>query len=169
MLNSGMLSSDSDKWNTPEDLYSALDSEFHFELDPCPEGFQFDGLSYDWNTVTYINPPYGRDIGKWVEKAYRHSLEGYTQVMLLPARTDTKWWHDYVMKAYEVRLIRDRLKFSGSKNSAPFPSAIVVFLGASRRCARTLKSRPHQSVKSADYDLPRFLSVDTKGNKIILE
>lgn len=88
---------------------------------------QENGLIQDWSGHTvFVNPPYGRVIGKWVKKSYE---EGHktTVVMLIPARTDTKWWHDYVMKAAEIRFVKGRLKFGGSKNSAPFPSAIVVF------------------------------------------
>lgn len=73
-----------------------------------------------------MNPPYGRNIGKWVEKAYKSSLDGATVVCLLPVRTDTAWWHDYCMRGV-VMFLRGRLKFSGAKNNAPFPSAIVVF------------------------------------------
>ena len=73
-----------------------------------------------------MNPPYGRTIARWVRKAYESSMSGATVVCLLPARTDTKWWHNYVMRG-EIRLIRGRLRFGNSKNSAPFPSAVVVF------------------------------------------
>ena len=77
----------------------------------------------------WCNPPYGREIGKWVEKAYNESLVGVTVVMLLPARTDTKWFHDYIYGKAEIRFVRGRLKFGDSKNSAPFPSMVVVFKG----------------------------------------
>ena len=76
-----------------------------------------------------MNPPYGREIGKWMRKAYESSLYGATVVCLVPARTDTAWWHDYAMKG-EVEFVRGRLKFGGSKASAPFPSAIVTFWAA---------------------------------------
>lgn len=77
--------------------------------------------------VTFCNPPYGREIGKWVRKAYEESKKGPTVVMLLPARTDTKWFHDYIYGKAEIRFIRGRLKFGGGENSAPFPSMVVVF------------------------------------------
>jgi site-specific DNA-methyltransferase (adenine-specific) len=74
-----------------------------------------------------MNPPYGREIGQWVKKAYNESRNGATVVCLLPARTDTAWWHDYVLPMATVTFIRGRLKFGDSKNSAPFPSAVAVF------------------------------------------
>ena len=83
-------------------------------------------LKQEWFGVCWMNPPYGRDIKHWVKKAYESSLTGTTVVCLLPARTDTAWWHDYCMKG-NIEFIRGRLKFGNSKNSAPFPSAIVVF------------------------------------------
>ena len=75
----------------------------------------------------WMNPPYGREIGKWMKKAYEESQQGCTVVCLVPSRTDTAWWHDYAMKADEIRYIRGRLKFQGAENSAPFPSAVVIF------------------------------------------
>lgn len=81
------------------------------------------------NEIVWCKPPYGREIGKWVEKAYKESLEGATVVMLLPARTDTKWFHDFIYGKAEIRFVRGRLKFGDSKNSAPFPSMVVVFRG----------------------------------------
>ena len=130
MINRGLFTSASQHWATPKELYEELDKEFHFNDDPCPlhgEG----GLDRLWVTSTFLNPPYGREIGKWLRQALRSWLHGSTVVCLIPSRTDTKWWHDYVMKAHEIRFLRGRLKFSGSKNSAPFPSAIVIFKGGS--------------------------------------
>lgn len=87
-----------------------------------------DGLAQSWaNETVFMNPPYGRVIGDWIAKAYEESQKGATVVCLIPARTDTRYWHDYVMKAAEIRLVRGRLKFGNGKNSAPFPSAVVVF------------------------------------------
>lgn len=135
-LNRGLFTSNSDQWETPQDLFEKLDREFQFETDVCalPENAKCekyftpdqDGLKQKWTGTCWMNPPYGREIKKWVKKAYESSLEGATVVCLLPARTDTSWWHDYCMKG-EIRLIRGRLKFGNSKNSAPFPSAIVIF------------------------------------------
>ena len=87
---------------------------------------EIDGLSQEWTGICWMNPPYGRTIGKWMKKAYDSSLTGATVVCSVPARTDTNWWHDYAMKG-DVEFIKGRLKFGGSKNSAPFPSAVVVF------------------------------------------
>jgi phage N-6-adenine-methyltransferase len=133
-----MFSSKTDDWETPQDLFDKLDQEFEFNLDVCAtqdnrkcRNFytkELDGLKQDWHGVCWMNPPYGREIGKWVQKAYEESLKGSTVVCLLPSRTDTRWWHDYCMKG-EVRFIKGRLKFGNSKNSAPFPSAIVIFRG----------------------------------------
>lgn len=88
---------------------------------------KFDGLSIAWGKSNYVNPPYGREIGKWLAKGVMEWKKGKTVVFLIPSRTDTKWWHDYVMKADEIRFIKGRLKFSSHENSAPFPSAIVIF------------------------------------------
>lgn len=133
-----MFSSKTNLWATPLDFFERTDAEFHFDCDVCalPENAKCakfyspceDGLSQRWTGRCWMNPPYGRDISKWVAKAYESVQHGAELVVcLLPARTDTAWWHDYVLKASEVRFIRGRLKFGDSKNSAPFPSALVVF------------------------------------------
>lgn len=138
MYNEVMFSSRADDWETPQWLFDQLNAEFGFTLDVCatPDNAKCeryytkaeDGLAQDWSGVCWMNPPYGREIGRWIEKAYESSLGGVTVVCLLPSRTDTKWWHEYVMRG-EVRFLRGRLKFGGSKNSAPFPSAVVIFRG----------------------------------------
>lgn len=132
------FSSKSDDWSTPQDLFDSLNKEFGpFHLDPCANSGntkcdryfdkQTDGLKQDWSySRVFMNPPYGREIGKWVKKAYEERLKGSVIVCLLPARTDTKWFHEYCMKG-EVRFLKGRLKFGGHKNPAPFPSMIVVF------------------------------------------
>jgi site-specific DNA-methyltransferase (adenine-specific) len=130
----------SNEWETPPDLFQALDDEFRFQLDVAASAgnalyaqyfFEdMDGLRFDWHTrvrSVWCNPPYGMQIGKWVRKAFQESRSGVTVVMLIPARTDTRYWHDYVMRASEIRLIRGRLRFSGATINAPFPSAVVVF------------------------------------------
>ena len=141
MINAGLFSSNEESWSTPLDFFDALDNEFGFTLDPCASPgnakcsryFTSDdnGLAQHWDGVVFMNPPYGRVIGKWIEKAYRESLNGATVVCLIPARTDTAYWHDYVMRADEVRFVRGRLHFGGghekTAHSAPFPSAVVVF------------------------------------------
>ena len=119
-------------WATPKSVYDVLDKEFHFTDDPCPLHWcpQFgDGLSRDWGSVSFVNPPYGRQIKFWISKALAESRKGKTIVCLIPSRTDTGWWHDYVMQASEIRFVRGRLKFGGAKHNAPFPSAVVVFQG----------------------------------------
>lgn len=136
-----MFSSEDMTWTTPQDFFDKLDKEFHFSLDPCcvtetakcntyftPKE---DGLKQSWQGHTvFMNPPYGRAIGNWLKKAYEESLQQNTKVVcLIPSRTDTKYWHDYCMKASEIRFVKGRLKFGDSKNSAPFPSAIVIFNG----------------------------------------
>jgi site-specific DNA-methyltransferase (adenine-specific) len=114
-------------WATPKDFYEKLDKEFEFDFDPCPLNADFDGLSCEWGGVTFVNPPYGRGIGLWLKKGVEEWKKGKTIVFLIPSRTDTAWWHDFVMQATEIRYIRGRLKFGGSKNSAPFPSAVAVY------------------------------------------
>ena len=115
MNTDAMFSSKTDQWETPQDFYDELNAEFGFTLDPCADVF--------------CNPPYGREIGSWVRKCYQHGTSGQgIAVMLVPARTDTKWFHEYIYsKNVEVRFLKGRLKFGGSKNSAPFPSMVVVF------------------------------------------
>lgn len=135
-----MFSSKTDLWSTPQDFFNKLDKEFHFNLDPasthenakCEKHYTVEenGLIQDWQGhVVFCNPPYGREIAKWVEKAYIESKkDNTTVVMLIPSRTDTKWFHKYIYNvAKEIRFIKGRLKFGGSKNSAPFPSMVVVF------------------------------------------
>lgn len=131
------FSSKTGVWETPRQLFEKLDTEFNFTLDVCalPENAkcrryftpEADGLKQVWSGVCWMNPPYGREIGKWVEKAFESAKAGATVVCLLPARTDTAWWHTYVMEAFEIRFLRGRLRFVGAESSAPFPSAVVVF------------------------------------------
>ena len=139
MLNQGMLSSKTDLWATPQDFFDTLNTEFHFDIDVCalPENAkcgqyftpQDDGLRMAWHGVCFMNPPYGRTIGQWIEKAWREVQSGRADkvVCLLPARTDTKWFQNYCLKSSDIRFLRGRLKFGGSKHGAPFPSVIVVF------------------------------------------
>jgi len=112
---------------TPQAFYDKLNQEFNFTFDPCPSAPTFDGLNIPWGKRNFINPPYGRKIKAWIKKAYEESLNNKLCVLLIPSRTDTKWWHDYIMKSNNIRFIKGRLKFSNYKNSAPFPSCVVVF------------------------------------------
>ena len=141
MVNNALFSSGKNDWETPQWLFDELDGEFHFTLDPCASHetakcnkyytVEDDGLIQDWgNEVVFCNPPYS-DImqTEWVKKCYEHSKKGGTAVMLIPARTDTKRFHDYILGKAEIRFIRGRLKFGDSSNSAPFPSMIVIFDG----------------------------------------
>lgn len=138
-LNSGMFSSSTDMWSTPQEFFDVLDAEFHFTLDPCATSEnhkcakyftpQEDGLAQDWSgNVVFCNPPYGKEISKWVRKCYEESRKPSTKVvMLIPARTDTSYFHDYIYHKAEIRFIRGRLKFGNSSNGAPFQSMVVVF------------------------------------------
>jgi phage N-6-adenine-methyltransferase len=124
-------------WATPQSFFDKYNKIYEFEIDVCAidenaKCLKFfspldDGLSHDWRGKCWMNPPYGREIGKWVKKAYESSLNGATVVCLLPARTDTAWWHDYCVKG-NIEFIRGRLKFGNAKTSAPFPSAVVTFV-----------------------------------------
>ncbi|MGE3311312.1 MAG: DNA N-6-adenine-methyltransferase [Limisphaerales bacterium] len=131
------FSSQTDEWATPQWLFEALNREFGFTLDPCSTHQnakcarhftrEEDGLSRSWaNEVVWMNPPYGQGIGAWISKAFDAArLDQALVVCLIPSRTDTRWWHRYVMK-HEIRLLRGRLRFGEATASAPFPSAIVV-------------------------------------------
>ena len=140
MLNEALFSSQKDDWETPQDFYDRLNDEFHFTLDPCSDDNNCkcdnhftkddDGLQQDWGgQIVFCNPPYGRkSTGEWIKKCYEESLKpDTTVVMLIPARTDTAAFHDYIYGKAEIRFVRGRLKFGGSKDSAPFPSMVVVF------------------------------------------
>ena len=137
MVAPALLSSSTSEWATPQALFDKLDATFHFTLDVCATKYnakcakffteEDDGLKQDWGgDIIWCNPPYGRKIGDWVRKCAEH--QGIA-VMLLPARTDTRWWHEYIANnpTANVRFIKGRLKFGGATNPAPFPSAIVIF------------------------------------------
>lgn len=149
MINNGLFSSVSENWETPQAFFDLLDREFHFTLDVCasPKNAkcsQFftkadDALIHHWVGVCWMNPPYGRVIGDWIQKAHQEALQGATVVCLIPARTDTRWWHEDVMRASEIRFVKGRLKFLNRTlpsfrehqtfkvSPAPFPSAVVIF------------------------------------------
>ena len=134
------LSSKTVEWATPKEFFNKLDEEFHFDLDPCSTHenakcekhytIEEDGIFQDWGGHrVFCNPPYGREIPKWVRKCYYESRKPNTiVVMLIPARTDTSYFHDYIYgKAKDIRFIRGRLHFNDGKEDAPFPSMVVVF------------------------------------------
>ncbi|MCK9310619.1 MAG: phage N-6-adenine-methyltransferase [Candidatus Cloacimonetes bacterium] len=136
----GVWSSDTDEWATPDDLFNRLNCEFHFNLDVCATSDNAkcddfftkkqNGLAQSWaGRRVWCNPPYGRDVGGFIKKAFLETRGGLGTicVCLVAARTDTAWWQDYAMRASEIRLIRGRLKFGGAKNGAPFPSALLIF------------------------------------------
>ena len=136
-------------WCTPNDFFEELNQEFNFVLDAaatekntkCKKYFtpEIDGLKQSWNMggAVFCNPPYGRQIGKWVEKAYKEAQKGTTIVLLIPARTDTGYFHDFIFGKAEVRFLKGRLKFTdenGKKsNPAPFPSATVIYNGKNKQ------------------------------------
>ena len=149
-----MFSSKSNEWETPQDFFDKLNGALGpFTLDPCATDEtakcdtyftqQDDGLFKDWDGQTvFMNPPYGREISTWMRKAYMESLKPGTRVVcLIPARTDTKYWHEYCMKAKEIHFVKGRLKFGGSANSAPFPSAVVVFESQPQTIIKTMEAR----------------------------
>jgi phage N-6-adenine-methyltransferase len=129
-----MFSSNTDMWATPQDFFDKINLEFELDLDVCalPENAKCekffspvqDGLKQEWVGNCWMNPPYGKEIGKWVKKAYESKS---LVVALLPARTDTKWFHEFIYGQAEIRFIKGMLKFGGSSNSAPFPSMLVIW------------------------------------------
>jgi phage N-6-adenine-methyltransferase len=130
------FSSKTDLWATPQDFFNKYNLIHKFELDVCANSQnakckkyfteEDNGLLQEWKGSVWMNPPYGRNIGNWIRKAYQSSVDGSKVVCLLPARTDTKWFHDFCIKG-KIEFIKGRLKFGDSKNSAPFPSMIVIF------------------------------------------
>ena len=143
MINDGMFTSNKNYWETPHEFFGKLNREFNFELDVASNGDNAkceryfteleNGLEQDWRGNVFCNPPYGREIGDWVKKAHDESLVNTNGVivLLIPARTDTRYWHDYIFnKASEIRFLKGRLKFElngAPKQSAPFPSAVVIY------------------------------------------
>jgi hypothetical protein len=127
-LSTALLSSKSDHWSTPADLYSRLDAEFAFDFDPCPLQSDFDGLKAAWHGRAFCNPPYSK-IGAFLRKGLYHLAERDCELLvyLIPARTDTAWFHDYIIGKSQIRFLRGRLRFGDAVSSAPFPSMIVVY------------------------------------------
>jgi len=154
-----LFSSKNNDWGTPWSLFEAIDAEFHFALDAAASSENAkcahyvtekdDGLSQSWldlgkGGAVWLNPPYGRGIGDWIEKAYRESVKGCVVVCLTFCRTDTKWWHDWAMKAAEIRLIPGRVTFGGSKAGAPAPSCLLVFDETKRLPRFTVQELPRK-------------------------
>ena len=143
-MNRALLSSKNMEWCTPQDFFDQLDQEFRFALDAaatdktakCPTYYtpETDGLTSPWNLAggaVFCNPPYGREIGKWVRKAHEEAQAGVPVVLLIPARTDTSYFHDYIYNQAEIRFIRGRLKFTDEDGNAydpaPFPSMLAIY------------------------------------------
>ena len=133
-----MFSSETDNWATPQDFFDQLNARFSFTLDPCADAKNHkceryftredDGLNQDWGgNIVFCNPPYGREIGKWVKKCHDEAQKPQTVcVMLIPARTDTRWFHEYIYGKAQIEFVRGRLKFGGG-GAAPFPAMVVIF------------------------------------------
>lgn len=132
-----MFSSETDNWATPQEFFNKYNKLWNFTHLALFASAQTSSVKYysvienglfqKWEGICWMNPPYGRGINAWMRKAYESSLEGAIVVCLVPARTDTAWWHDYAMKGH-IEFLRGRLKFGNAKNSAPFPSAVVTFI-----------------------------------------
>jgi phage N-6-adenine-methyltransferase len=131
------FSSKRENWETPPALFAKINAEYQFTVDVCASAENakcaryydraLDGLKQDWaGERAWMNPPYGRGIGKWMQKALNESRRGAVVMCLVPARTDTRWWHDYAMRG-QVTFLRGRVRFVGARNGAPFPSALVLF------------------------------------------
>lgn len=137
MITKGLLSSNTSEWATPQKLFNLLNKEFNFNLDPCSTDQNYkcekhytqkdNGLIKSWEGYrVYCNPPYGRQIYWWVKKAYDENKKGTFVVLLLPARTDTKWFHEFIYNKHEIRFLKGRLKFNDGESNAPFPSMLVI-------------------------------------------
>jgi len=144
-----LFSSATDEWRTPPNFFAKLNRRYRFDLDPCataenatcPLYFtkEQDGLAQDWGTHrVFCNPPYGRKIGKWARKCFEASQNGALVVLLVPARTDTRWFHDWVQGKADIEFISRRLRFGGAKMNAPFPSMLAVY-HPHRRSAQCLR------------------------------
>jgi len=155
-----MFSSKSNEWATPQNFFDLLNKEFGFTLDAaatsenakCDRYFtaEENGLNQDWsNEIVWLNPPYGREIGKWVEKAFSEAQKGATVVCLIPARTDTRYFHEYCFKG-EIRFIKGRLKFGEAKRDAPFPVAVVIFQKNKIKFSKIVGSKPFEAANESN-------------------
>ena len=146
-IHTSLYSSQTDEWSTPQCFFDALNDEFKFTLDPCatPENAKCpafftkaqDGLEQDWRTHrVFCNPPYGRAVLAWARKSYEASQRGALVVLLIHARTDTRWFHEWVYGKAELRFVRGELRFGGSNQSAPFPSLVAIYRPSTPRTER---------------------------------
>lgn len=161
MINRALFSSNSNEWATPQSLFDELDREFNFTLDPCSTHenakckkhytIKEDGLKQSWGGESvFCNPPYGRTLHKWVEKAWKESTKPNTiVVMLIPSRTDTQYFHDYILHRSEIRFIKNRLYFNDGNGRAPFPSMIVIFRSGGGR-------NEEKKVEAKEEQIPLF-------------
>lgn len=161
MINRALFSSNSNEWATPQSLFDELDREFNFTLDPCSTHenakckkhytIKEDGLKQSWGGESvFCNPPYGRTLHKWVEKAWKESTKPNTiVVMLIPSRTDTQYFHDYILHRSEIRFIKNRLCFNDGNGRAPFPSMIVIFRSGGGR-------NEEKKVEAKEEQMPLF-------------
>lgn len=165
MVNKALFSSEDQGWETPTWFFTALDDEFHFAVDVAASmenrkvdkffSVHQDAFRLRWTGVCWLNPPYGREIGKWLAKALKSAVEdNATVVVLVPARTDTNWWYDYV-RISEHRFLKGRLKFKGAPTSAPFPSALAIFRpglprGVSYWVYNQIKSEPFYEARQLE-------------------
>jgi len=170
-LQKAMISSKTNEWETPQDLFEALNKEFNFTLDPCCKvttakckkffTIKDDGLKQDWsNDVVFMNPPYGGHTGDWIKKAYEESLKGSVVACLIVSSTDRSYWHEYIFPfAAQIRFVRGRLRFGKADSTAPFASAIVIFdntkqyypriCGYHESVSNSLSRRKHQGLEVA--------------------
>jgi phage N-6-adenine-methyltransferase len=157
MVDKALFSSARQDWETPPELFAVLNEEFGFTLDVCAtaanakcERFlspEEDALTQPWDGVCWMNPPCGRTIGQWMAKAHREAMGCYQLVVcLVPARTDTAWWHDYASEGI-VRFLRGRVKFVGAQHGAPFPSALVIFDGRGTASRSRISGWRHRKAK----------------------
>jgi len=145
-MQNSLLTSKTNEWNTPQDFYEMWNDRYNFTLDPCATREnakcskffteEQDGLKQSWkDEIVFMNPPYGRQISKWIKKAHDESINNNAVVVcLIPARTDTSYWHDYIFDKANIIYLRGRLYFGNGKGPAPFPSAIVIFDNKMCRC-----------------------------------
>ena len=152
MIHDSLYSSRSEEWPTPDNFFAELDAEFRFTLDPCatPDNAKCrkfftkrrDGLKQDWGReIVFCNPPYGRHMREWARKCYEASRGGATVVLLAHARTDTRWFHDWVYGKAELRFVKGRLKFGDGRQSAPFPSLVAIYRPRASASATTSRAR----------------------------